>query len=106
MGTGMEAKTARDSGVVVGPEAGTVVRVTADEIVVETDAGNLQRYKLKFQRSNQGTCINQRPSSERGSGWRRESADGPSTDQGNRPWGETSWLPLCPGKVITTRTPS
>ncbi|MGB4070143.1 MAG: DNA-directed RNA polymerase subunit beta, partial [bacterium] len=100
VGTGMEAKTARDSGVVVvAREAGTVVRVTADEIVVETDAGNLQRYKLlKFQRSNQGTCINQRPIVRKGQRVEKGEviADGPSTDQGELALGRNVLVAFMP----------
>jgi DNA-directed RNA polymerase subunit beta len=62
--TGMEAQAARDSGhVLVAKRAGTVVSATARQIVIETDDGERDVYTLrKFQRSNQGTCINQRPS--------------------------------------------
>src|SRR5690606_36216182 len=70
-GTGMAYKPARDSGVtIVAKRPGVVERVTADEIWVrheeEVDGqvvkGDLDKYKLiKFARSNQGTCINQRP---------------------------------------------
>jgi len=62
--TGMEYKTAVDSGTVVLAEnAGTVVRVSADEIIIQRDEdGQLDTYPLiKFLRSNQGTCINQKP---------------------------------------------
>jgi DNA-directed RNA polymerase subunit beta len=100
VGTGMEAKTARDSGVVVmAREAGTVVRVTADEIVVQTDAGNLQRYKLlKFQRSNQGTCINQRPIVRKGQRVEKGEviADGPSTDMGELALGRNVLVAFMP----------
>jgi DNA-directed RNA polymerase subunit beta len=63
VGTGMEGRAALDSGqVVVAAEAGVVTSVTAERIQVETDAGELIEYPLqKFVRSNQGTCINQRP---------------------------------------------
>jgi DNA-directed RNA polymerase subunit beta len=63
VGTGMEERAARDSGqVVVAARAGVVTSVTAERIQVETDAGELDEYRLqKFVRSNQGTCINQRP---------------------------------------------
>ncbi|MBR5768702.1 MAG: DNA-directed RNA polymerase subunit beta [Clostridia bacterium] len=64
VGTGMEYKTAVDSGTVVLAEnAGTVVRVSADEIIIQRDDdGELDTYPLiKFLRSNQGTCINQKP---------------------------------------------
>ncbi|MGI6574317.1 MAG: DNA-directed RNA polymerase subunit beta [bacterium] len=100
VGTGMEAKTALDSGVmVVAQEGGTVVRVTANEIVLRTDAGNLTSYKLlKYQRSNQGTCFNQRPIVERGQ--RVESgqviADGPSTDNGEMALGKNVLVAFMP----------
>ena len=64
IGTGMEHKVARDSGVcVIAKHDGTVKKVTADEIVViRDDNGEPEVYELqKFVRSNQGTCINQRP---------------------------------------------
>ena len=63
VGTGMEGRAARDSGqVLVARRGGLVTSVTAERILVETDAGELDEYKLlKFVRSNQGTCINQRP---------------------------------------------
>jgi len=63
VGTGMEERAARDSGqVVVARRAGLVISVTAEHIQVEADSGELDDYKLlKFVRSNQGTCINQRP---------------------------------------------
>ena len=63
VGTGMEERAARDSGqVLVAKRDGVVTSVTAERIHIETDAGELDEYKLlKFVRSNQGTCINQRP---------------------------------------------
>ncbi|MHB8399089.1 MAG: DNA-directed RNA polymerase subunit beta [Candidatus Limnocylindrales bacterium] len=63
VGTGMEIRAARDSGqVIVAARAGVVTSVTAERVEVETDTGELDRYRLqKFVRSNQGTCINQRP---------------------------------------------
>ena len=59
----MEARAALDSGqVVLARRPGVVTSVTAERIQVETDAGDLDEYRLqKFVRSNQGTCINQRP---------------------------------------------
>ncbi|KKM12680.1 DNA-directed RNA polymerase subunit beta [Clostridiales bacterium PH28_bin88] len=86
VGTGMEWKAARDSGVVIlAKNAGTVERVTGNEVIVRTDGGLLDTYRLlKFTRSNQGTCINQKPIVKRG--MRVEAgdviADGPSTDEG------------------------
>jgi DNA-directed RNA polymerase subunit beta len=86
VGTGMEFKAATDSGVVVlAKETGVVTRVTSREIVVKGDSGNEYRHKLiKFSRSNQGTCINQRAVCYRGQRVVPGDvlADGPSTDQG------------------------
>src|SRR5687767_9110903 len=63
VGTGMEAKAALDSGqVLTSKVTGVVTSVTAERIAVEADSGELHEYPLdKFVRSNQGTCINQRP---------------------------------------------
>ncbi len=63
VGTGMEYKAAVDSGVcVVSKDSGVVERVAADRVVIRTDDGELKDYHLiKFLRSNQGTCFNQRP---------------------------------------------
>ena len=63
VGTGMEWRAALDSGqVLVAEAAGVVTSVTADRVQIETDAGELDEYLLqKYVRSNQGTCINQRP---------------------------------------------
>ncbi|MGH9887704.1 MAG: DNA-directed RNA polymerase subunit beta, partial [bacterium] len=63
VGTGMEERAARDSGqVVVAKRDGVVISVTAERIQIEADSGELDEYRLhKFVRSNQGTCINQRP---------------------------------------------
>ena len=86
VGTGMETKTAVDSGVcVVSKKAGVVERVTAKDIVVKNDDNTRNVYKLlKFVRSNQGTSINQRPIVFKGD--RVEAgqvlADGPSTSKG------------------------
>ncbi|MDR1209529.1 MAG: DNA-directed RNA polymerase subunit beta [Clostridiales bacterium] len=86
VGTGVEFKAAHDSGVcVVAKRGGEIERVTANQISVAADGGGYDVYKLtKFVRSNQGTCINQRPIVEKGD--RVEAgeiiADGPSTAQG------------------------
>lgn len=86
VGTGMEAKAARDSGVVVISEKdGIVDRVAADQIVVKNTDHTVSTYRLlKFSRSNQGTCINQKPIVRKGQMVRAGQiiADGPSTDQG------------------------
>ena len=63
VGTGMEYKAAKDSGIcVIAKNAGIAERVSASEIIVKTDAGKRDTYRLiKYQRSNQSTCLNQRP---------------------------------------------
>ena len=63
VGTGMEYKSARDSGICkIAENSGTVERISADEIIIRTDEGRRDVYRLiKFQRSNQGTCMNQKP---------------------------------------------
>jgi len=68
VGTGIEYQAARDSGqVVVAEHDGVVLRATSREIVIRGDDGVDHVYPLrKFQRSNQGTCINQRPAVRRG----------------------------------------
>ncbi|NLG85525.1 MAG: DNA-directed RNA polymerase subunit beta [Firmicutes bacterium] len=86
IGTGMEHKAAIDSGaVVLAREAGVVQKVDAREIVIQTDDGRVDHYRLlKFKRSNQGTCINQKPIvrvGQRVAGG-EVIADGPSTDRG------------------------
>jgi len=86
IGTGIEAKAARDAGdVITADRAGVVVEVAADHVVVRTDDDEIDRYYLtKFKRSNQGSCINQRPLVTEGD--RLEAgdpiADGPSTHDG------------------------
>ncbi|WZL82136.1 DNA-directed RNA polymerase subunit beta [Vallitaleaceae bacterium 9-2] len=86
VGTGMENKAAVDSGIVkVAKNAGVVDRVTAAEIVIRTPEGARDTYKLqKFSRSNQGTCINQRPLVTKGQKVQKGAviADGPSTQNG------------------------
>lgn len=86
VGTGMEAKAAVDSGVcIVAKNAGTIVKSAANEIVVKTDEGSVDRYKLlKFTGSNQGACYNQRPIVFKGEHVEKGDvlADGPSTSQG------------------------
>ena len=86
VGTGMEYKAACDSGVMVlARREGIVEKVTADQIQVRTDRGDLDIYKLqKYLRSNQGTCINQLPIVYKGErvSVKQPIADGPATDHG------------------------
>ena len=86
VGTGMEYKIAMDSGAaVVAGEDGTIESVSADQIVTR-DGDNQKRvyHLVKFKRSNQGTCINQRPVVAKGQKIEKGEviADGPSTDNG------------------------
>ena len=96
VGTGMEYKAAIDSGVVVVCEnSGWAESVTADEIVVHCDDGHKDTYRLiKFKRSNQGTCVNQRPIINQGD--RVEAgqiiADGPSTSDGEIALGKNALI--------------
>jgi len=84
--TGLEYKCAIDSGVVVTAEGdGTVTSVNATSITVKYDDGQVRNYRLtKFARSNQGTCINQRPIVNVGDRVKKGDviADGPSTHEG------------------------
>ena len=86
VGTGIEAKIAYDSGVmVIAKEAGTVKVSSGDTIVIVDDEGVEHSYTLsKFQRSNQGTCINQRPIVNVGDRVKAGDiiADGPATNDG------------------------
>ena len=86
VGTGMEYKAAVDSGVaVVSAYDGIVQKVSANNIVIRTDEGETETYRLiKFMRSNQGTCINQRPVVSVGDRVNKGQviADGPATDNG------------------------
>ena len=100
VGTGMEFKAAVDSGVVVAAKrAGIVERVCADFVRVRRDDGEVDHYNLmKFARSNQGTCMNQRPIVR--AGQRVEVgdvlADGPSTDQGEMALGRNVLVAFMP----------
>ncbi|MBR1698112.1 MAG: DNA-directed RNA polymerase subunit beta, partial [Anaerovibrio sp.] len=86
VGTGMEYKAACDSGVMIlAKHAGVVESVSADKIVIRTEDGDFDEYKLqKFMRSNQGTCINQLPIVFKGDvvEAKQPIADGPATDHG------------------------
>ncbi len=86
VGTGMEYRAAKDSGVVeIAKNPGVVSYVDADEIHIETESGEIDKYTMhKFERSNQGTCINQRPIVKKGEKVEAGEiiCDGPSTKNG------------------------
>ena len=86
VGTGLESKVAVDSGlVIVAPEAGTILEVDANHIVLETDKGKEHKFPiLKFARSNAFTCLNQRPIVKKEDKVKKGHvlADGPATHQG------------------------
>lgn len=96
VGTGMEYKAAVDSGVViVSKENGVVERVCADEIRIKDENGELHPYKLiKFKRSNQGTCTNQRPIVSIGQVIKVGDvlADGPATSNGEISLGKNALI--------------
>ncbi|HKJ01929.1 MAG TPA: DNA-directed RNA polymerase subunit beta, partial [Longimicrobiales bacterium] len=113
VGTGLEGKVATDSGAVItARRGGSVVHVTADEIIVDTGsvkAGNLDqplaklaqfdRYRLKkFWRTNQDTAINQRPLVRAGEEVKPGDiiADGPSTDNGELALGRNVMVAFMP----------
>jgi len=96
VGTGMEYKAAVDSGVViVAKNAGVVERVEADKIVITCEDGRKDVYELiKFKRTNQGTCFNQRPTVKRGEIIEKGQviADGPATDKGEVALGKNALI--------------
>ena len=95
VGTGMEYKAAVDSGtVVLCKKDGVVVHVNADYIEIQT-ADGIDRYNLtKFMRSNQGTCINQKPIVDLGQQVKKGDviADGPATDHGEISLGKNALI--------------
>lgn len=100
VGTGMEYKAAKDSGaVVIATNTGTAVKVTGDQIIIKTDDGKIDNYKLlKFKRSNQGSCVNQRPIVRKGDRIEKGDiiADGPSTEHGDMALGRNTLLAFMP----------
>ena len=94
--TGMEHKAAIDSGIcVLAKEAGTVEYVSADKVVVARENGIKDTYELlKFKRSNQGTCINQRPIVSVGEKLDKGDviADGPATSNGEISLGKNALI--------------
>lgn len=100
VGTGMEHKVAKDSGVmVIAKSAGIVERVEARGILIRNHLGLLDRYSLqKFVRSNQGTCINQKPIVRKGQTVEKGEviADGPSTEHGELALGRNVLVAFMP----------
>ena len=96
VGTGMEYKAAIDSGVcVLAKEGGVVERVTADDVTVRQDDGTRVTYHLiKFKRSNQGTCVNQKPIVSDGDRVEKGDviADGPATYEGEISLGKNALI--------------
>ncbi len=92
VGTGIEYRAAKDSGVVVvAEEDGEVTRVVADEIKIKNKKGEEKVYHLrKFKRTNGATCINQRPIVKTGEQIKKGDiiADGPATDKGEMALGK------------------
>ncbi|MDD2426621.1 MAG: DNA-directed RNA polymerase subunit beta, partial [Eubacteriales bacterium] len=100
IGTGMEYRAAKDSGVcVVAKNDGVAKKVRADYIEVEKADLSSDKYHLsKYRRSNQGTCINQRPLVKQGEKVKAGDiiADGPSTDQGEMALGRNVLIGFMP----------
>ena len=92
VGTGIEYRAAKDSGIMVlAKNDGVVERVTGDEIIIKTKNGEKDTYKLrKFKRTNGGTCINQHPIVVKGEKVKANDviADGPSTQNGEMALGK------------------
>ena len=92
VGTGIEYKAAKDSGVMVlAEENGIVETVEGDKVVVKNELGQKRTYVLrKFKRTNGSTCINQRPIVKEGEVIKRGDviADGPATDKGEMALGK------------------
>src|SRR5207302_1810104 len=100
VGTGMELRAAIDAGdVILAENAGTVEDVSAEEIVLRERGTDLKHYPLlKFRRSNQGTCINQKPIVKTGDKVQKGQviADGPCTDQGELALGKNLLVAFMP----------
>ncbi len=91
VGTGIEYKAAKDSGVMIlAEEDGLVETVTGDEIIIKNKTGRKKYVLRKFKRTNGSTCINQRPIVKEGEEVKRGDviADGPATDKGEMALGK------------------
>ncbi|HSV67039.1 MAG TPA: DNA-directed RNA polymerase subunit beta [Mycobacteriales bacterium] len=100
VGTGQELRAAVDAGdVVVAKKAGVVEEVSADYVTVMADDGTRNTYRMeKFRRSNQGTCINQKPVIDEGVRVEvgQVIADGPCTDDGEMALGKNLLVAFMP----------
>ena len=100
IGTGIEAKAARDAAdMILAEDDGTILEVDGDHIVVEyKPAGKKHERLLKFERSNQDTCINQKPLVREGDRVKKGDvlADGPSTDSGELALGKNLLVAFMP----------
>ena len=98
--TGIEKKAAKDCGAVqLAEKSGEVTRVTGSKVIIKNDDGSTSSYKLmKFERSNQGSCMNQKPIVSRGDRVEKGEiiADGPSIDQGELALGRNSLIAFMP----------
>ncbi len=92
VGTGMEYRAAKDSGILIlAEDDGVIENVTGDSITVKYKNGETKKHKLqKFKRTNGGTCINQRPIVVKGEKVKKGDsiADGPSTHNGEMALGK------------------
>jgi DNA-directed RNA polymerase subunit beta len=102
IGTGVEGRAARDAGdLIVAEDNGTVLEVSGDAIVVDYQKDGRTTHRLsKFRRSNQGTCINQKPLVDAGDHVRKGNvlADGPSTHNGELALGKNLLVAFMPWK--------
>jgi DNA-directed RNA polymerase subunit beta len=100
IGTGMESKAAYDSGVMVNSDrSGDVAYVDANIVKLETSSGETVEYPLmKFKRTNQGTCFNQRPIVRKGQKIKKGDvlADGPATENGRLALGKNILVAFMP----------
>jgi DNA-directed RNA polymerase subunit beta len=100
VGTGIEAVAARDSGAIIAANrAGVVESVDASRILLRCDDGGVDVYKLvKFYRSNQATCVNQKPVVKEGDRVKKNQviADGPATDKGELALGKNVLVAFMP----------
>ena len=100
VGTGVERKAAMDSGVcIIARNNGEVTRVTANEIEVRNELSGIDHYKLiKFMRSNQNTCMNQKPIASVGQLVKAGDvlADGPATEDGEMALGKNLLVAFMP----------